>query len=200
MGKIFKTAGLRWIPTGKMFIDCTTKVDSEPLNGSNDDITNPYECDQTLNVSAGTLNLSAELVPQPPSSTPNLSPTKNDWDTVFCPLFDEYFNPPPRAVSPVSAAVAAPRAVDPTGSPSSTTIDQDTATRFSIRGKHVAKKIVVPDNGGIRMVRLDTRSHDPARAGDVSVIQSNMKVLAEVVDAVVVALQHEVLQLPRQST
>nr|GEX95999.1 hypothetical protein [Tanacetum cinerariifolium] len=48
-----------WIPTGKMFTDYTTKVDSEPLNGSNDDITNPYECDQTLNVSACTLNLSA---------------------------------------------------------------------------------------------------------------------------------------------
>ncbi|GJS97880.1 hypothetical protein Tco_0819050 [Tanacetum coccineum] len=29
---------------------CTSKVDSEPPNGSNDDITNPYECDQTLNV------------------------------------------------------------------------------------------------------------------------------------------------------
>nr|GFB40033.1 hypothetical protein [Tanacetum cinerariifolium] len=83
-GRIFKTTGLRWIPTGKMFIDCTTKVDSEPLNGSNGDITNLYECDQTLNVSAGTLNLSA-----------------------------------------VSAAVAASRAVDPAGSPSSTTIDQD---------------------------------------------------------------------------
>ncbi|GKE83745.1 hypothetical protein Tco_1557487, partial [Tanacetum coccineum] len=50
--RIFKTAGLRWIPTGKMFTDNTTKVDSEPPNGSNDDITNPYECDQTLNVSA----------------------------------------------------------------------------------------------------------------------------------------------------
>nr|GEW45740.1 retrovirus-related Pol polyprotein from transposon TNT 1-94 [Tanacetum cinerariifolium] len=37
----------------------TTKVDSEPLNGSNEDITNPYECEQTLNVSACTLNLSA---------------------------------------------------------------------------------------------------------------------------------------------
>ncbi|GJX32612.1 hypothetical protein Tco_0242467 [Tanacetum coccineum] len=36
-----------------------TKVDSEPTNGSNDDITNQYECEQTLNVSAGTLNLSA---------------------------------------------------------------------------------------------------------------------------------------------
>ncbi|GJZ47512.1 hypothetical protein Tco_0601344 [Tanacetum coccineum] len=52
-GRIFKIAGLRWIPTGKMFTDNTTKVDSEPPNGSNDDITNPYECDQTLNVSAG---------------------------------------------------------------------------------------------------------------------------------------------------
>ncbi|GJS97516.1 hypothetical protein Tco_0804484 [Tanacetum coccineum] len=58
-GRIFKTTGLRWIPTGKMFTDSTTKVDSDPLNGSNDDITNPYECDQTLNVSADTLNLSA---------------------------------------------------------------------------------------------------------------------------------------------
>ncbi|GJT28981.1 retrovirus-related pol polyprotein from transposon TNT 1-94 [Tanacetum coccineum] len=58
-GRIFKTAGLRWIPTGKIFTSNTTKVDSEPLNGSNEDITNPYECQQTLNVSAGTLNLSA---------------------------------------------------------------------------------------------------------------------------------------------
>ncbi|GJX00306.1 hypothetical protein Tco_0184219 [Tanacetum coccineum] len=60
MGRIFKIAGLRWIPTRNMFTDNTTKVDSEPSNGSNDDITNPYECDQTLNVSAGTTNLSAD--------------------------------------------------------------------------------------------------------------------------------------------
>ncbi|GJX37945.1 hypothetical protein Tco_0251248 [Tanacetum coccineum] len=43
----------------ELFTDYTTKVDSEPPNGSNDDITNPYECDQTLNVSAGPTNLSA---------------------------------------------------------------------------------------------------------------------------------------------
>ncbi|GJW11991.1 hypothetical protein Tco_1577818 [Tanacetum coccineum] len=55
---IFKTAGLRWIPTGKMFTDSTTMVGNEPSNGLNKDITNPYECKQTLNVSAGTLNLS----------------------------------------------------------------------------------------------------------------------------------------------
>ncbi|GJY37529.1 hypothetical protein Tco_0422907 [Tanacetum coccineum] len=63
-GRIFKIVGLRWIPTGKMFTDYTTKVDSEPPNGSNDDITNPYECDQTLNVGAGTANLSAGLALQ----------------------------------------------------------------------------------------------------------------------------------------
>ncbi|GJT93833.1 hypothetical protein Tco_1082678 [Tanacetum coccineum] len=51
--RIFKTAGLRWIPTGKIFTSSTTKVDSEPLNGSKEDITNPYKCEQTLNVSAG---------------------------------------------------------------------------------------------------------------------------------------------------
>ncbi|GJZ27222.1 retrovirus-related pol polyprotein from transposon TNT 1-94, partial [Tanacetum coccineum] len=58
-GRIFKTVGLRWVPTGKIFTSSTTKVDSEPTNGSNEDITNQYECEQTLDVSAGTLNLSA---------------------------------------------------------------------------------------------------------------------------------------------
>nr|GEW07065.1 hypothetical protein [Tanacetum cinerariifolium]GEX99651.1 hypothetical protein [Tanacetum cinerariifolium] len=57
-GKFFKTIGLRWVPTGKIFNSSTTKVDSEPPNGSNADITNQYECEQTLDVSAGTLNLS----------------------------------------------------------------------------------------------------------------------------------------------
>ncbi|GJZ81591.1 hypothetical protein Tco_0646585 [Tanacetum coccineum] len=58
-GKFFKTVGLRWVPTRKIFTSSTTKVDSEPTNGSNEDITNQYECEQTLDVSACTLNLSA---------------------------------------------------------------------------------------------------------------------------------------------
>ncbi|GJV67425.1 hypothetical protein Tco_1482934 [Tanacetum coccineum] len=60
-GKIFKTVGLRWVPTGKIFTSSTTKVDSEPQNGSNADITNQYESAQTLDVSAGTSNLSAAM-------------------------------------------------------------------------------------------------------------------------------------------
>ncbi|GKB32920.1 hypothetical protein Tco_0872321 [Tanacetum coccineum] len=56
-GKIFKIVVLRWVPTRKIFTSSTTKVDSEPTNGSNEDITNQYECEQTLDVSAGTLSL-----------------------------------------------------------------------------------------------------------------------------------------------
>nr|GEU38981.1 hypothetical protein [Tanacetum cinerariifolium] len=59
--KSFKTVGLRWVPTGKIFNSSTIKADSEPLNGSNVDITNQYECEQTLDVSAGTLNLSVAM-------------------------------------------------------------------------------------------------------------------------------------------
>ncbi|GKC43861.1 hypothetical protein Tco_1061583 [Tanacetum coccineum] len=58
-GRIFKTIGLRWVPTGKIFAFSTNKVDSEPPNGSKEDITNQCESEQALNVSAGTL-LSAE--------------------------------------------------------------------------------------------------------------------------------------------
>ncbi|GJY73950.1 hypothetical protein Tco_0478381 [Tanacetum coccineum] len=40
-------------------------------------------------------------------------------------LVQEYYNLPPRTVSPDPVAIVASRAVDPVGSPSSTTIDQD---------------------------------------------------------------------------
>ncbi|GJV28969.1 retrovirus-related pol polyprotein from transposon TNT 1-94 [Tanacetum coccineum] len=37
-GRILKTVCLRWVPTGKTFASSTTKVESEPPNGSNADI------------------------------------------------------------------------------------------------------------------------------------------------------------------
>ncbi|GKA58362.1 hypothetical protein Tco_0757550 [Tanacetum coccineum] len=54
MGRIFKTVGLRWVPTRKIFTSSTTTVDSEPPHGSNTNITNLHECIQTLDSSAGT--------------------------------------------------------------------------------------------------------------------------------------------------
>ncbi|GJT48076.1 hypothetical protein Tco_0974233 [Tanacetum coccineum] len=58
----------------------------------------------------------SRLMQNLPSSTPYVPPTKNDWDILFQPMFDEYFNPPPSVISLVSAT-AAPRPADPTGSP-----------------------------------------------------------------------------------
>ncbi|GKA69560.1 retrovirus-related pol polyprotein from transposon TNT 1-94 [Tanacetum coccineum] len=67
--------------------------------------------------------ISLGLVKNSSPTTPYVPPTKNDWDLLFQPMFDEYFNPPPSVVSPVPV-VTAPRPADPTGSPLSTTIDQ----------------------------------------------------------------------------
>ncbi|GJR84269.1 hypothetical protein Tco_0155054 [Tanacetum coccineum] len=36
-GKIFKTVGLRWVPTRNIFTSSITKVDSEPTNGSDEE-------------------------------------------------------------------------------------------------------------------------------------------------------------------
>ncbi|GJV32573.1 hypothetical protein Tco_1392973 [Tanacetum coccineum] len=53
-GRIFKTIGFRWIPTGKLFDSYTSKVDCEPPHRSNTDITNLYDYKHTLDSSAGT--------------------------------------------------------------------------------------------------------------------------------------------------
>ncbi|GJU55761.1 hypothetical protein Tco_1229475 [Tanacetum coccineum] len=149
MGRIFKTTSLRWIPTGKMFTDSTTKVDSEPPNGSNEDITNPYECKQSLDVSAvqaSNLNvnkmapvqlnigpaptfltprqISSGIVPNPVLAAPYVPPTNKDMEILFQPMFDEYLEPP-CVERPVSPAPAVQVPVNSTGTPSSTTIDQD---------------------------------------------------------------------------
>ncbi|GJS77291.1 hypothetical protein Tco_0727172 [Tanacetum coccineum] len=52
-GRILKTVGHRWVPTGKLFNSCTSKVESEPTHGSNVDIHHIHACKQTLNLSAG---------------------------------------------------------------------------------------------------------------------------------------------------
>ncbi|GJV95442.1 hypothetical protein Tco_1547019 [Tanacetum coccineum] len=53
-GRILKTVCLRWVPTGRLFNSCTSKVESEPTNGSIVDIPHIHACEQTLGLSAGT--------------------------------------------------------------------------------------------------------------------------------------------------
>ncbi|GKB34401.1 retrovirus-related pol polyprotein from transposon TNT 1-94 [Tanacetum coccineum] len=68
---------------------------------------------------------STGLVSNPVSQQPCIPPIRDDWDRLFQPMFDEYFNPSPIAVSPVQEA-SAPRAKVLADSPVSTLIDQDT--------------------------------------------------------------------------
>nr|GEW89084.1 retrovirus-related Pol polyprotein from transposon TNT 1-94 [Tanacetum cinerariifolium] len=70
----------------------------------------------------GTLSL--RLVPNPIPQPPYVPPTKNDWNILFQPMFDEFFNPP-SSVVPLVPVAAAPKPVDPTGSPVSTLINED---------------------------------------------------------------------------
>ncbi|GJS66814.1 gag-pol polyprotein [Tanacetum coccineum] len=67
---------------------------------------------------------SSRLVPNPLSPAPFVPPTRNEWDLVFTPLFDEFFSPPASVASPVTV-VEAPLPVETTCLPSSTTVDQD---------------------------------------------------------------------------
>ncbi|GKD12672.1 hypothetical protein Tco_1197079 [Tanacetum coccineum] len=54
---------------------------------------------------------SSGLVSNPIPQQPCNPPQRDDWDLLFQPMFDEYFNPPTIVVSPVLVANA-PRAVD----------------------------------------------------------------------------------------
>nr|GEX62713.1 hypothetical protein [Tanacetum cinerariifolium] len=74
---------------------------------------------------------SSRLVPKPTSSTPFIPLSRNEWDLLFQPLFDELLTPPP-SVDPLTlegivpiADVIPPGQAESTGLPSSTTVDQD---------------------------------------------------------------------------
>ncbi|GJR85451.1 retrovirus-related pol polyprotein from transposon TNT 1-94 [Tanacetum coccineum] len=73
------------------------------------------------------VSISSGLVPNPSPSTPFVPPSRSDWDLLFQPMFDESLNVDlhaPEVIAPIPEAVAPEHAVS-TGSPSSTTVDQD---------------------------------------------------------------------------
>nr|GFC09361.1 hypothetical protein [Tanacetum cinerariifolium] len=75
--------------------------------------------------------ISSGLVQKSSSSTSYVPPSRNDWDLLFQPLFDELLNPPPSVDNQAAEVIASIDEVipqvddDSTGSPSSTTVDQD---------------------------------------------------------------------------
>ncbi|GJU67325.1 uncharacterized mitochondrial protein-like protein [Tanacetum coccineum] len=83
-------------------------------------------------------------IPQQPCNPPN----RDDWDRLFQPMFDEYFNPPTIVVSPVPVA-AAPRAVDIADSPVSTSIDQDAPSTIMLIKLKWSYKVKTDEFGGV---------------------------------------------------
>ncbi|GKE62099.1 hypothetical protein Tco_1512466 [Tanacetum coccineum] len=80
---------------------------------------------------------SSGLVSNPVSQQPCILPTRDDWDHLFQPMFDEDFNPPSIYVTSFQDAVA-PRAMVLADSPMSTSIDQDAPLMYKglkTRGK-----------------------------------------------------------------
>nr|GEU73683.1 hypothetical protein [Tanacetum cinerariifolium] len=97
-GRIFKTVGLRWVPTGMILASCTCKDDSESTHGSNVDIPHFHKCKQTLDLSADTsINVQKE-------QGFDLS---EELESLFGPLFDEYFNEENQVVSKSSDVTTA---------------------------------------------------------------------------------------------
>nr|GFB44170.1 copia protein [Tanacetum cinerariifolium] len=75
--------------------------------------------------------ISSGLVHKSSSSIPYVPPSRNDWDLLFQPMFDELLNPPPSVdhqalvvIAPIDDVIP-PIQNDSTGSLSSTTVDQD---------------------------------------------------------------------------
>ncbi|GJX89690.1 hypothetical protein Tco_0341704 [Tanacetum coccineum] len=141
-GKVLTSVGHLWRPTGRIF----TLGEPFPLTR----LTAPKVVVHIVLCLTWSLNvyemvklthgyISSGLVQNLVSLTPYVPPSKKDYEILFQLLFDEYFNPPPRAVSPDLVAVAAPRAVDLADSPSSTTIDQDVPLLVYVRGYELMK-------------------------------------------------------------
>nr|GEU54371.1 retrovirus-related Pol polyprotein from transposon TNT 1-94 [Tanacetum cinerariifolium] len=87
--------------------------------------------------------ISSELVQNIPSPTPYVPPTKNGWETLFQPMFNEYLNPS-TCVDLQVPAVIAPESIVLTGTPSSTTIDQDAPSTSISQTNQETSSPVIP--------------------------------------------------------
>ncbi|GKE86222.1 retrovirus-related pol polyprotein from transposon TNT 1-94 [Tanacetum coccineum] len=75
---------------------------------------------KSMTLATSSLGLIPNTIPQQPC----IPPPRDDWDCLFQPMFDEYFNPPAIVVSPVPVADA-PRVVNLADLLMSTSINQN---------------------------------------------------------------------------
>nr|GEZ80792.1 retrovirus-related Pol polyprotein from transposon TNT 1-94 [Tanacetum cinerariifolium] len=109
--------------------------------------------------------ISSGLVPKPTSSTPFEPPSRNDWDLLFQPLFDELLTPSPSVDPPAPEVIApideviAPEPAESTDLPSSTTVDQDAPSPSKSQTTPETQPPVIPhdveeDNHDIKVAHM----------------------------------------------
>nr|GEY40586.1 putative ribonuclease H-like domain-containing protein [Tanacetum cinerariifolium] len=109
--------------------------------------------------------ISSGLVPNPPSSTSFKPPSKTDWDILFQPLFDELLilspsvdHPAPEVIALIPEVGASEPAAS-TGSPSSTTVDQDASSPSNSQSTLETQPPIIPndvkeDNHDIKVAHM----------------------------------------------
>nr|GEW19915.1 integrase, catalytic region, zinc finger, CCHC-type, peptidase aspartic, catalytic [Tanacetum cinerariifolium] len=92
-----------------------------------------------------------------PTSSPLISyvpPSRNDWDLLFQPMFDELLNPPPSGVNQAPEDIAPivevtpPVNADSTGSPSSTMVKQDAPSTSNSTTPTETQSSIIPQDVG----------------------------------------------------
>nr|GEX63698.1 putative reverse transcriptase domain-containing protein [Tanacetum cinerariifolium] len=98
--------------------------------------------------------ISSGLVQKSSPSTSYVPPSRNDWDLLFQPMFDELLNPPPsdvnqapEVIAPI-AEVIPPVHDDSTGSPYSTTVDQYAPSPSKSHTTTEIQSLVIPQDVG----------------------------------------------------
>nr|GEX00078.1 hypothetical protein [Tanacetum cinerariifolium] len=96
--------------------------------------------------------ISSGLVQKSSSSTPYVPPSRNDWELLFQPMFDELLNPPPSVdhqapeVITLIVDVIPPVQANLTGSPSSTSVDQDAPSPSKSQTTQETQSAVIPQD------------------------------------------------------
>nr|GEY72008.1 integrase, catalytic region, zinc finger, CCHC-type, peptidase aspartic, catalytic [Tanacetum cinerariifolium] len=96
--------------------------------------------------------ISLGLMQKPSSSTPYVPPSRNNWDVLFQLMFDELLTPPPsvdqqapEVIAPITDVIP-PVQVELTGSPSSTTVDQDAPSPSKSQTIPKTQSFVIPQD------------------------------------------------------
>nr|GEZ50388.1 retrovirus-related Pol polyprotein from transposon TNT 1-94 [Tanacetum cinerariifolium] len=127
-------------------------------------------------------------------STYYVPPSRNDWDLLFQPMFDELLNPSPSVVNqdheviaPITEVIP-PVHADSTGSPSSTTVDQDAPSPSKSHTTTEIQSSIIPqdvryDNLDMEVVHMEnvplfgvpipevTSAHSSSTASPQSIVQ-----------------------------